>query len=186
MTTKDVVLDHNHHHLQSITQSVHSFSGKKLKSSRHQKNVKSLCILILYQNVSSAFAVFIREAKEDIRISQLNTHILLLIHRKRVSLRLGHLAALEHSVPFTTARPLRYPSPAGEGRRKTKNALHLQDTAYIKRFCLDQMRIENRINFRKRRSSFALARTKDVGALGHITFCRARSGRKYAVQNGTF
>ena len=38
-----------------------------------------------------------------------------LIHRKRVSLRLGHLAALEHSVPFTTARPLRYPSPAGEG-----------------------------------------------------------------------
>ena len=34
-----------------------------------------------------------------------------LIHRKRVSLRLGHLAALEHLVPFTTARPLRYAGP---------------------------------------------------------------------------
>ena len=28
-----------------------------------------------------------------------------------VSLRLGHLAALEHLVPFTTARPLRYAGP---------------------------------------------------------------------------
>ena len=56
--------------------------------------------------------------------------------------------------------------PEEIGDRKQKCLAVARHPLYIKRFCHDQMRIENRINHMKRKKLYALARTKDVQALG--------------------
>ena len=90
----------------------------------------------IFQNVSSTFARFIGEAKGDIRISQLNTFFricFILIYFFECDLYIFYSRADVSIVLPTTHPPQAVPLLSQEKAINTKNALHLQDTAYIKR-----------------------------------------------------
>ena len=131
------------------------------------RSTKCFCI---FQNVSSTFARFIGEAKGDIRISQLNTFFRLYF---LLTIILRSCRRL-YSPTYYSSTASGPPSLAREGYKKQKMPRFCETLHILSIRCLDQRCILSHLSnahwkpnkFWKRRSSFALARTKDVQALG--------------------